>query len=155
MNFISNYFFSVNALIYMVLLSWPFIYWSKTANNSTTNYFDCYFQTEENNVVRLVCYSPNKLHVLHLQRASEKSPIKLQKQRNTNNRFTSDKEEYTIVKAVKIMPARLCLQWIMYCVDKLLTVWEALEVNVYPMLDLKVKIITSRPWYRITKHNIK
>ena len=48
----------------------------KTAKNSTTNCFDCPLQTNQNDAVRLVCYSLRKR--INLQQAYEKrSPIKI------------------------------------------------------------------------------
>ena len=93
--------------------------------------------------MRLVCYSPKKR--INLQQAYEKrSPIKItETKRNTTKRTTSDKEEYTIIKSAKITPATLEFLFDESCVSNLLTVTDALNVNVYQTEDLKVKIVTK------------
>ena len=113
----------------------------KTAKNSTTNYFDCHLQTNQNDAVRLVCYSLRKRTVTNLQQVYEKrSPIKItETKRNTAKRTTADKEEYTIIKPKKVTPATLEFSSDESCVSNLLTVVDAFNANVYQSVDLKVK----------------
>ena len=111
----------------------------KTAKNSTTNCFDCPLQTNQNDAVRLVCYSLRKR--INLQQAYEKrSPIKItETKRNTAKRTTADKEEYTIIKPKNVTPATLEFPSDESCVSNLLTVVDAFNANVYQSVDLKVK----------------
>ena len=105
--------------------------------------------------MRLVCYSPKKQ--INLQQAYEKrSPIKItERKRNTTKRTTSDKEEYTIIKSARITPATLEFPFDESCVSNLLTVTDALNVNVYQTVDLKVKIVTKSENKQVIIHNDK
>ena len=127
----------------------------KTAKNSTTDYFDCHLQTNQNDAVRLVCYSLRKR--TNLQQVYEKrSPIKItETKRNTAKRTTADKEEYTIIKAKKVTPATLEFPSDESCVSNLLTVVDAFNANVYQSVDLKVKLVTKSENEQVVKHNDK
>ena len=107
------------------------------------NYFDCKFQTTEEETVRLVCYSPPERKVLQTAPLKKRSPIKIQANRNTKKRLNTDSDEYTIPKNAKVVPSNIEFSYDEAIDDHLHFVKEVLEANVYTSVDLKVKIITK------------
>ena len=106
--------------------------------------FDCQLQTAEDQVIRLVCYSPKKR--LNLQQAFEsKTPVKtVATKKSLLKRFSSSVEEHTIGKMSKIMPTtEVNFPYNEEFDENLYTVHEALKKNVYDTVYVKVKVMTK------------
>ena len=95
-------------------------------------------QTTGSDSVRMVCYSPEKRQKLQ-QSQQYKSPVKISGLgKNKSKRFNSQ-SEYTISKKAKISTVDVQFQY-NDALLRLHTVKQALDLNIYETVDLKVKI---------------
>ena len=75
----------------------------QTARNSTTNYFNCRIQTEQEEAVRTVCYSPQKCTNLN-QAFLNKSAVKTIGVKHTpSKRFHTQEEELPLQNMQKFL----------------------------------------------------
>ena len=82
----------------------------RTATNGVTKYFDMKLQNSETSAVHMVCYLPEKQQAL-LQSQQTKSPGKVDGlSKNQSKQFSSEDDEYTILKKAKITHISLDFQ---------------------------------------------
>ncbi len=111
-----------------------------TSTNRKTNYFRFDLQTDNQETVQLVCYSPKKRKTLETP-FDKKRPIKF-KARLNKKRLSSTTNEYTLDKDSEIEPSNnLPFDFNSSLDDHLHTVEQALQADIYKTVDLKVKII--------------
>ncbi|KAL9976963.1 hypothetical protein ACROYT_G014312 [Oculina patagonica] len=110
-----------------------------TSTNRKTNYFLFDLQTDNQETVQLVCYSPKKRKPLkHL---STKKANKIQS-KTQQEKTSSTTNEYTLDKDSEIeLSNNLPLDFNSSLDDHLHTVEQALRADIYKTVDLKVKII--------------
>lgn len=112
----------------------------KTAANGSSKYFDMKQQTTGSDIARMVCYSPEKRQKLQ-QSQQYKPPVKISGlDKNKSKRFNSQSEECTISKKAKISTVDVQFQY-NDAILRLHTVKQALDLNIYETVDLKVKIM--------------
>ena len=94
--------------------------------------------------MQLVCYSPKKRESLQQGFASQ-SPVKVVGiKKNNKRRFNADTEDHCISKHARITPAdHLSFPFNPSMGNRLHTVKQILEADIYEIVDLKVKIITK------------
>ena len=92
----------------------------------------------------VVCYSPKKRESLKQVFASQ-SPVKIVgTKKSSKNRFNADTENNCISKHARITPAdHLSFPFNPSMGNRLHTVKQILEADIYEIVDLKVKIITK------------
>ena len=110
-------------------------------------YVNCHFcvcKICSDQSVGLVCYSPKKRESLQQVFASQ-SPVKIVgTKKNSKKRFSADTEDYCISKHAIITPAdHLSFPFNPSMENRLHNVKQILQADMYEIVDLKVKIITS------------
>jgi len=79
----------------------------------SSNVFDCHVQTDEQTVVRVFCFSPDKRTNLH-EVYQNKSPVKIKgvKSAEKKKRYHEGIDEFTITRSAKISPSTTKFQFI-------------------------------------------
>lgn len=99
-------------------------------------------QTDENSIVHLLSYSPQKRTKLQ-QVYERKSSVRITDTKPiATKRFSTGREGYSIPKIAKITPTTVDFPLIETCDNHLHTVKDASKANVYIRIDLNVKVIT-------------
>ena len=101
-------------------------------------------QTNDDESVALVCYSPKKRESLQQALASQ-SPVKIVgTKKNSKKCFNADTEDHCISTHARITPAdHLSFQFNPSMGNRLHALKQILEADMYEIVDLKVKIITK------------